>query len=517
MVDYREILRLNSLGNSIRAIAQMVQSSRDTVSNTIKVAKATGITWPLEDDVTNEDLQAILFPGKYAYASPYTMPDFAHMHLQLARSGVSLSLLWEEYCAAVRDVGGVPYMYSQFCELYRRWAKVQKATMRIKHKPGDAMQVDWAGDPLYITDSATGELYPAYIFVAVLACSWYTYVEACSDMKQENWLLCHVHAFEYFGGVPRLVIPDNCKTATTENSRYDVVLNRAYEELADYYGTAIVPARVRKPDDKAIAEGTVKYVSTWITAALRDRKFFSLDEVRRAVIEKLEELNRRPFKKRKGCRATAFDEEERTFLSPAPAVPFEPATWLHLKVSYDYLVDDGKNKYSVPYDLIGKTVDVRLTRNLVEVFYHESRVALHVRLARAQRDPVVKPEHMPENHRKYLTYNEHDFSVWAEKIGPSTYAVVRYFLTKGREPEQGFKACASLTNLADRHGAKRLEEACAKAMDISSAPTIRNISTICKAGPSKEGNGTQLAKPEDNTYGLTRGANYYSKGGKHNA
>ena len=264
----------------------------------------------MEDDATNEDLQAILFPGKYAYASPYTMPDFAHMHLQLARSGVSLSLLWEEYCAAVRDAGGVPYMYSQFCELYRRWAKVQKATMRIKHKPGDAMQVDWAGDPLYITDSATGELYPAYIFVAVLACSWYTYVEACSDMKQENWLLCHVHAFEYFGGVPRLVIPDNCKTATTENSRYDVVLNRAYEELADYYGTAIVPARVRKPDDKAIAEGTVKYVSTWITAALRDRKFFSLDEVRRAVIEKLEELNRRPFKKRKGCRATAFDEQQ---------------------------------------------------------------------------------------------------------------------------------------------------------------------------------------------------------------
>ena len=393
---------------------------------------------------------------------------------------------------------------------------VTKATMRIKHKPGDVMEVDWAGDPLYITDSVTGELWPSYLFVSVLACSWYTYAELCADMKQENWLLCHVHSFDYFGGVPRLVIPDNAKTATIENSRYDVVINRSYEELANYYGTAIVPARVRKPDDKPAAEGSVKYVSTWITAALRDRKFFSLEEAKHAVIEKLEELNRRPFKKRPGCRYSAFEEEERDFLRPVPAIPFEPATWLHPKVSYDYLIDDGKNKYSVPYDLIGKDVDVRLTRNMVEVFYQNTRVALHVRLAKAQRDPIVKPEHMPENHRKYLSYNEHDFSEWGEKIGPKTYTVVRYFLTKGREPEQGFKSCASLTKLADKYGAKRLEEACEKVLDISPTPTIRNITTICKTGASREESGVKTAKPEDNTYGLTRGADYYRRGGKRN-
>lgn len=517
MVDYREILRLFSLGNSIRSIANIVQSSRDTVSTTIKVAKAAGISWPLDDDVSNQDLQEVLFPGKYAYASPYTVPDYAYIHKELARQGVTLSLLWEEYCTKVRTTGGIPYMYSQFCEKYRRWAMVTKATMRIKHKPGDVMQVDWAGDPLYITDPVTGELDPTYIFVAVLACSWYTYAEACADMKQENWLLCHVHAFDYFGGATRLVIPDNCRTSTTKNDRYEVVLNRSYEELANYYGTAIVPARVRKPDDKPAAEGSVRYVSTWITAALRDRKFFSLDEVRRAVIEKLEELNRRPFKKRKGCRFSAFEEEEQAFLHPIPAVPFEPATWTYPKVSFDYLVDDGKNKYSVPFDLIGKTVDVRLTRNMVEVFYQNSRVAVHVRQAKAQRDPIVKPEHMPNHHRKYLGYNEHDFSVWAEKIGPKTYAVTRYFLTKGREPEQGFKYCASLTSLADRYGAKRLEYACAKVLEISTAPTIRNIRTICNAGPMQAEEGKQsAAKPEDNTYGLTRGASYYKKGGKRN-
>lgn len=200
------------------------------------------------------------------------------------------------------------------------------------------------------------------------------------------------------------MIPDNCRTSTIKNDRYEVVLNRSYEELANYYGTAIVPARVRKPDDKPAAEGSVRYVSTWITAALRDRKFFSLDEVRRAVIEKLEELNRQPFKKRKGCCFSAFEEEEQAFLHPIPAVPFEPATWTYPKVSFDYLVDDGKNKYSVPFDLIGKTVDVRLTRNMVEVFYQNSRVAVHLRQAKAQRDPIIKPEHMPDHHRKYLGY-----------------------------------------------------------------------------------------------------------------
>ena len=201
MANYREILRLNSLGSSQRSIAREVKSSRDTVAEAIKAAKAAGITWPLDDDITNEDIREILFPGKYVYASPYTVPDYQWIHAELAKKGVTLTLLWDEYCRKVRSTGGVPYMYTQFCEKYRRWARVTKATMRITHKPGDAMQVDWAGDPLFITDPVTGELSPAYIFVAVLPCSWYTYAEACDDMKQENWLLCHVHAYSYFGGV----------------------------------------------------------------------------------------------------------------------------------------------------------------------------------------------------------------------------------------------------------------------------------------------------------------------------
>ena len=315
MIDYREILRLHSLKKSQRSIALEVQSSRDTVAATIHAAEAAGVSWPLDDDTTNEDLQEVLFPGRYVYASPYTVPDYEWIHRELARSGVTLTLLWGEYCVKVRNDGGVPYMYTQFCEKYRQWARVTKATMRITHKPGDAMQVDWAGDPLYIVDPVTGEEFPAYIFVAVLPCSWKTYAEPCLDMKSENWLLCHVHAYNYYGGVTRLLIPDNTKTATIQNNRYETILNKSYQEMANHYGTAIVPARVRRPDDKAAVEGSVKFVSTWITAALRDRKFFSIAEAKEAVAEKLEELNNRPFKKRPEAVTSHLWKKKRTFLS----------------------------------------------------------------------------------------------------------------------------------------------------------------------------------------------------------
>ena len=519
MVDYREILRLKDLGKSQRSIAQIVQSSRNTVAEVLVAAKAANVSWPLDDNVTNADIQEVLFPGKYAHASPYTVPDYEWIHRELARTGVTLTLLWGEYCVMVRNSGGVPYMYTQFCEKYRRWARVTKATMRITHKPGDAMQVDWAGDPLYITDSETGDREPAYIFVAVLPCSWYTYAEPCSDMKLENWLLCHVHAYNYFGGVPRLLIPDNTKTATIKNTRYETILNKSYEEMANHFGTAIVPARPYHPDDKAAAEGSVKYVSTWITAALRERKFFSLSEAREAVAEKLEELNNRPFKKRPGSRKSAFEEEEKEFLQPLPGISYEPAIWLNPKVNTDYLINDGINLYSVPHDLIGKTVDVRVSKNTVEVYFDDERVAVHVRMATAQHGPIVKPEHMPEAHRKYLAYNAEEFKAWAASIGPNTETVVHHFLTEGKEAEQGYKACASLTKLEKTYSAKRLEDACERVLALASAPTIRNITLLIKTKPVGKDAVCSEKNPvpvETASHGITRGAAYYSRGGNRN-
>ena len=288
-------------------------------------------------------------------------------------------------------------MYTQFCEKYRQWARVTKATMRIQHKPGDAMQVDWAGNTLDIHDPVTGEMTKAYLFVAVLPCSCFAYVEVCGDMKLDTWLLCHVHAYNYFGGVARLLIPDNLKTGVTQNTRYETVLNRSYQELAEHYDTAIVPARVEHPKDKPLAEGTVKFASTWVLAALRDRKFFSVQEAQAAASEKLEDLNDRPFKKREGTRRTAYLQEEKEFMKPLPTVPYEPAVWSpELRIGRDYLVSDGLNRYSVPFDLIGEKVILRLTQQTVEAFYRGTRVAMHRRLRTASRDPIVKPEHIPK-------------------------------------------------------------------------------------------------------------------------
>ena len=354
MVNYREILRLSALKHVQRDICSAMHCSDHTVRAILKEAAKHNIHWPLDEDITNAELERMLFPDKYQKISTYVEPDYPYIHRELAKPGVTLTLLWEEYCRKCYEGGRTPYMSTQFGDKYRRWARITKATMRIQHKPGDAIQVDWAGDTIPVYDSATGERSCAYLFVAVLPCSYYAYAAACDNMKTENWLNCHVHAFNYFGGVARLLIPDNCKTETMSNTRYETALNRSYQELVDYYNTAIVPARVRRPKDKSSAEASVRFAETWIIAALRDRKYISLHEVNEAVAEKLEELNSREFKQRPGTRRSAYLEEEQAYMLPLPAVPFEAAVWSAAKVPNDYLVSDGRNKYSVPYNLIGE-------------------------------------------------------------------------------------------------------------------------------------------------------------------
>lgn len=400
MTNYLEILRLKSMGFSNRKIASSVKCSHNTVSTVIELAQKNGLSYPLNSDLSNSDLEKMFFPNRKNAGVIRKEPDYAYIHKELAKSGVTLTLLWNEYCDECRANGEIPYMSTQFSDKYRNWARTTKATMRIQHKPGDAMQVDWAGNTIPYYDSVTGIEAKAYLFVAVLPCSCYTYVEACDDMRQENWLLCHVHAYEYFGGATRLLIPDNLKTGVISNTKYDVKLNQSYQELAEHYGTAIVPARVRHPQDKSLAEGTVKLASTWIIAALRNQKFFTIAEVKNAVKEKLNELNDRPFQKLEGTRRTAYLNEEKDFMIPLPAVPYEPSVWTQATVGSDYLISDGRNKYSVPFDLIGEKVQIRLTKNIVEVFFNGGRVASHSRLSNPQRHPIVIQSHMPEEHRK---------------------------------------------------------------------------------------------------------------------
>lgn len=510
MADYREIIRLHSLGFSHMSIASSLGCSRNTVSEVIGLAETHGIGWPIPKALTNEDLQQIFYPGKGVHKGR-KLPDYEHIFNELARPGVTLTLLWSEYCVQCAAEGLLPYQHTQFNEKYHAFVGAKKATLRIKRKPGELMEVDWAGDTLTIHDVALGKDIPAFFFVACLPCSMYAYAEAFPDMKSHHWIEAHVHAYSFYGGVTRVLVPDNLKTGVIKNTREELALNRSYREMAEHYGTAIIPARPLKPKDKPTAEGSVKVIETWVIAALRNRQFFSFADLNAAIREKVAELNAKPFQKRKGSRLTAFLEEEKDFLMRLPDTPYEVAVWSSATISPNYLITVGDCQYSVPYTYIGKKVDIRATTRSIEVFFNHTRIASHVRRTHSAQ-PIYLPEHMPENHRQYLQYSSDGFTDWAEQIGDSTLAVVRSFLTMHKVEQQGYKPCASLMRLADRYTTERLEHACAKALSYTPNPSIKNITTILKNGQDKVPKPTNTKRNGGPSYGITRGASYFQGG-----
>jgi Transposase and inactivated derivatives len=500
MMNYRELIRLKSLGYSNTSVGASIGSSRNKVAEVWRIAEERHLEWPIPDTLTNKDLDGILYPGR-KQANGRQLPDFEYVHKELSKPNVTLTLLWAEYCAQCEAAHAIPYQHTQFNEKYHAYAASKKATLRIKHKPGEVMEVDWGGSTLAVWDGVNTEPLPAYLFVACLPCSLYSYAEAVPDMKMNHWIQAHVHAYQYYQGVTRVLTPDNLKTGVTKNTRSELVLNRTYQEMAEHYGAAIIPTRPVSPQDKANVEGTVGVVSTWIIAALRNQKFFSFQELNDAIKEKLSEFNTRPFQKKKGSRLSAFEEEEKGFLMPLPAFPYETAVWSTAKVQSDYIVPAGNCKYSVPYELIGKEVEIRTTQQCVEVFYQHHRVASHIRVAYSQ-DPIYNLEHMPVNHRKYCCYNEESFQQWAEEIGSFTLAVVKTFLFTRKVPQQGFRSCSALMKLSDRFTPVRLEAACEKALSYTPQPSLKNISTILQ---NKQDKVTMPKPPKtDGRYGITR-------------
>lgn len=363
-----------------------------------------------------------------------------------------------------------------------------------------------------LVDSSTGEVIDAYIFVAALPYSGYAYAEAFLSHNQEAWITAHVNTYNYFGGVTRILVPDNLKTGVIKNTKAEVVLNKSYQEMAEHYGTAIIPARVRTPKDKATVEGTVGNISSYILAAIRNQKFFTLREMNEVIKERLYAFNHKPFQKKDGSRATWF-AEERVSLLPLPRNPFELAEWKVATVSFNYHIAVDEQYYSVPFEYIKRKVDVRLTRSVVELFFEGSRICSHVRLHGRRGQYSTQEDHMPPNHQQYIQWNGERFRKWAAKIGENTSAVLETILTGYKVEQQGYRACMALLKLGDQYTPQRLESACSKALDYTPRPSYKAIQTILKSGQdriSKE----SVAPAEPSAFGFTRGADYYRKGAK---
>lgn len=375
---YQDILRMYSRGISQRSIAGTLHCSRNTVSNVIKKAQEIELAWPLKDGLTEDHLASLLFPDK-SQPAEHEPPDVEKIHREIKKDGVTLSLLWAEYCEDCRTAGKTPLMYSQFCHHYRQYRQKTKATMHIPRKPGEQIEVDWAGQTANLTDPDTGDLVKAYVFVGVLSYSQCAYVEAFLTQDLESWIMAHVHMFQYFGGVSKILIPDNLKTGIIEPDWYSPEIQRNYQEMAEHYDTVIVPARIRKPRDKANVESNVGKISTWILAAIRDSKFFSLSELNEAIKAKLKSYNHRPFQKKEGSRHSLF-QEEKVNLLPLPKTPFELATWKIATVQFNYHITVDGMYYSVPFEYIKQKVSVKVTQNTIEVFIGKTRLCSHPRL-----------------------------------------------------------------------------------------------------------------------------------------
>ena len=375
------------------------------------------------------------------------------------------------------------------------------------------MEVDWAGSTASLVDTDTGDHIPAYVFVAALPYSGYAYVEAFLSQDQECWIAAHNNAYRFFGGVTRILVPDNLKTGADKVTREETIINKAYQEMAEHYGTAVIPARVKAPKDKATVEGTVGVISTWILAALRGQQFLSLSELNSAIKEKLGEFLNKPFQKKEGRRSSLF-ADEKPFLRPLPDRPYELASWKVATVQYNYHVHVDGQYYSAPFEYIRHKVDVRLTRGVVEMFFEGGRICSHPRLTGRPGQYSTQESHMPPDHRKYAAWDGERFRKWAAKIGPHTAELISSLLAAQKVEQQGYKSCLALLRLGDKYSAGRLEAACGRALSFTAQPSFKAVAAILKAGQDRLQEEPQGLQPASE-HGFTRGVDYYSgRGGK---
>jgi transposase len=472
-----ELLRLErEQALSVRQIAGSLGLPRSTVADYLRRFRETGLPWPLPADLDEVALEARLFTRPRAPEHPRPLPDWATVHTEHKRPGVTRQLLWLEYKAAHPD----GYQYTQFCAHYNRWLATLDPVLRQAYRAGERVFLDYAGQTMPVVDPATGEIRQAQIFVGALGASHYLYVEATWTQRLPDWIAAHIRMYEDFGGVPTLTIPDNLKAGVQHACFYEPVLNPTYQDLAQHYGTTVLPARPGEPRDKAKVETAVQLVERWVLAPLRNQVFFSLPELNQALAAHRRALNARPFQKLAGSRCSLFEQLEQPALGPLPATRYEYATWKQARVNIDYHVSVERHAYSVPYTLVRQQVDVRLTATTVEILHRGRRVAAHLR-SRVGGRFTTDPTHRPKAHQRHVEWTPSRVIAWGTSLGPTIGQLAQQLLDSFPHPEQGYRACLGLFSLGKRYGPERLEAACARALHAGT-PRYRSVKSILIAG-----------------------------------
>lgn len=476
----RQVLRLAlEAGASRRRIAKSLGLSRDVVTDYLTRAAAAGLTWPLPPDLDDAQLEDRLFPPLGANVQRKPEPDWALIHREMKRKGATLQALHEEFLAEQPNGIG----RSLFCERYREWLQGLKRYMRQTHVAGERAFVDYAGPTVAIQDPESGEIRKAQIFVGILGASNYTYAEAHWSQQLPDWIAAHTRMFAFFGGAPQVIVCDNLKAAVTKASRTEPKIHPAYQHLAEHYNTLILPARPRKPKDKAKVENAVLIVERWILFRLRKRVFTSLAELNAAIRELLVDLNNRPFQKLPGSRHSQFEEIDQPALTPLPNEIFEYTEFRKVTIGLDGCFEVDGGIYSAPYTLCRKPVELRITANMIEVLHRGRRVASHERTS--SNAPTIDPQHLHPADRHFGMWSADRELAWAETIGPKTLAFLNRLLAPSKVKEQGYRAAVALKRMEKDFGAERLESACARALDIG-ASSLASVRSILNTGLDRQ-------------------------------
>jgi transposase len=470
-----EILRLRyELKCTTRAIGHSLNISPGTVSDYLSRAKAAGITWPLSEEMTEEGLYKQLFLPVAQTEKNRPFPDWDWVYRELRKKGVTLILLWREY----RDVYPTGLGYTQFCEHYKTYVKQISPVMKQHHRAGEKTFVDYAGMTILWLDPSTGEIHEAQVFVGSLGASQFSFAEATATQQLPDWIASHVRMWNYFGGVSETVVPDNLKSGVSKSHRYDPDINVNYQQVSEHYGFAIVPARAGKPKDKAKVENAVGCIERQILAPLRHLTFTSIAEINVAIEPRLRAFNRKSFQKMKTSRQELFELLDKPALKALPEQPYQYAEWKQAKINIDYHFVFDEHYYSVPYQYIHKTVELRASKQMVECFYQGKRIAAHPRSFVRYQYSTLK-EHMPQNHRAVVEWTPERIKRWAAKIGKNTKQYIEHMIASRPFPEQAFRSCLGLLRLSIRYGEQRLEKACSIALQ-SGATRYQHVETILK-------------------------------------